>query len=257
MYRVKHKRDLFVLTIIQFVIYIVVLFIRPTHLITLFLVSFIPCLYLLKHQKHEKIKLILFSAIASVWMFGILDVLAVAGNAWHVQQVIPFRYLGISYIENIIWSFGFCLYTLLVYKHFLELDHDYKVSKNWKKLALILFIYNSVLYVTFSLNKSLLVFDYAYLALGVIILLPFCIFFYIHNRPLLLKTVPVWIYIAVNSLIYELIAVYIGNWWFPGKFIGSIRFLSVEFPLEEFIFWIILSAPSIICFYEYFIEDAK
>ena len=255
--KIRNIKDLLPLILLQIAVFTLLLIIKPNHLATLLLVYSVPILYLFTKQKHEKLKLIIFSSIAALFAFGIVDVLAVAGNSWQVQQTIPFRYLEYSYWENIIWSFGFTLFVLLVYKHFSEKDKDYKLSKNWKKMGVLVLVYNGLLYTVYFLNKELLVIEYAYLFIGTFLLLPYLIFFYIKNSKIFSKALFTSIYVGISSLIYELIAVYIGNWWFPGKFIGSIAILGVSFPLEELVFWILLGTPMLIAFYEFFIEDNR
>ena len=255
--KIRNKEDFLPLALLQLVVFIVVLAAKQNHLITLFAVYSVPVLFLLSKQKHEKVKLIIFSAVGALFMFGVIDVIAVAGSSWEVQQSIPFRYLEYSYWENIIWSFGFILFVLLFYKHFSERDRDYKISKNWKKMAVILALYNVVLYAIYFIDKELLVFDYAYLFAGTVTIVPFLIFFYIKNKKIFSKTVFASIYIGIVSLVYELIAVHIGNWWFPGKSIGIIGIFGIVFPLEELIFWIVLTTPALIAFYEFFMEDNK
>ena len=255
--RIRNKKDILPLICIQLAVFVLVLIFKPNHLITLSLVYFSPILFLLSKHKHEKFKLVVFSIIVSLFMFSVIDVLAVAGNSWQVQQTIPFRYLEYSYWENIIWSFGFGLFTILFYKHFSEADKNYKINKKWKIMGLILVLYNGLLYTAYFLNKELLMFDYAYLFIGTVTVVPFLIFFYIKNSKIFFKLILVSIYVGIFSLIYELVAVYIGNWWFPGKFIGLVSILGIKFPFEELVFWIVLTAPVLVAFYEFFIEDNR
>ena len=58
-------------------------------------------------------------------------------------------------------------------------------------------------------------------------------------------------------LAYEVTAFYLGQWHFPGEYIGTVILLGASFPLEEFIIWIVLSAAVVLSYYELFIDDFK
>ena len=60
------------------------------------------------------------------------------------------------------------------------------------------------------------------------------------------------------NFIYDIAALKLGWWTFPGtEFIGWISIAGVSFPIEEFIFWIILFALGVLSYYEYFDDDEK
>ena len=58
------------------------------------------------------------------------------------------------------------------------------------------------------------------------------------------------------SLLYEITAMKLGWWSFPGEYIGLVTILET-FPIEEFIFWILLFAMAVLTFFEYTEDDEK
>ena len=66
------------------------------------------------------------------------------------------------------------------------------------------------------------------------------------------------VYFGLLSLIWELVAVPLKQWSFPGtQFIGWIDLFGVRFPFEEFFGWVVLFAVSILSYYELFDEECK
>ncbi len=105
---------------------------------------------------------------------------------------------------------------------------------------------------------SLLNIPYFYLWFGIILLLvPVVAQFMTHSRMdmKILKTSAYFFYL---TFIYEVTALQLGWWDFPGsKFIGWVTILGVKFPIEELAFWIFLFSMAIISYYEFFDDDEK
>ena len=60
------------------------------------------------------------------------------------------------------------------------------------------------------------------------------------------------------SFIYEVTALKLGWWIFPGQeFIGYITLFNVSFHIEDLLFWFILFALAILSYYNYFEENEK
>jgi len=58
-------------------------------------------------------------------------------------------------------------------------------------------------------------------------------------------------------LIYELTAVKLEQWHFPGQYIGWIDLFGLKFPFEELLFWMGLSSFVVLSIYEGFIDNDK
>ena len=81
----------------------------------------------------------------------------------------------------------------------------------------------------------------------------------LFRRPTLLpKLLVVGLYFAYLTICYELTALKLGWWVFPGfQYIGMVSILGINFPFEEFFFWILLFAVGILAYYEPFDDDEK
>jgi hypothetical protein len=60
------------------------------------------------------------------------------------------------------------------------------------------------------------------------------------------------------ALMFELTGLELQLWTFPGThFIGWVDLLGYKFPFEEFFFWFVLSAITILSYYEFFDDNRK
>ena len=64
-------------------------------------------------------------------------------------------------------------------------------------------------------------------------------------------------FFSLVNLAHEFTGVRTGQWRFPGQFVGNIHLLGVRFPVEEFVFFIVLGATVLLADYEYFVDDLK
>lgn len=121
-------------------------------------------------------------------------------------------------------------------------------------LSAILFIF--ILFVRQS--PTLLNIPYAYVWLGLVTtLLPGMLFLNFFPN-FLSRYVKVSAYFFILSILFELTALELGQWSFPGTtFIGWVDILGYRFPFEEFFFWFLLAVTAILSIYEYFDDDRK
>jgi hypothetical protein len=73
----------------------------------------------------------------------------------------------------------------------------------------------------------------------------------------LYKLIKLAIFFFGLTLTIELVSLKTDLWIFPGQYFGLINIFGLTFPLEEFIFWICLSAPAVIAYHEFSIDDEK
>src|SRR3989344_4599634 len=58
-------------------------------------------------------------------------------------------------------------------------------------------------------------------------------------------------------LVYELIALHLGQWEFRGEYIGWVQLWGARFPLEEFFYWMIVYTLFELSIYEGAIDDGR
>jgi hypothetical protein len=230
---------------------------RPFALMLLFFV--LPSLYLL-FRKPKPLKRILTASILFGTLFSFpFAFIASLNQTWAEpagQLILDYRILDVLPIEYIVWSFFWILLIVVFYEHFIEQDISGEISHNYK-YGLIPALFNIILTVILFLFKpDVLRFSYAYLLLGLGTLLP--VLYLIFKKPLLfLKFLKVSIFFFFLYTAFEYTVLKLGQRSFPGEYIGGIKFLGMEFPFEEFLFWILLSSTVVLSYYELYIDDQK
>ena len=69
------------------------------------------------------------------------------------------------------------------------------------------------------------------------------------------KVVPYFFYL---TLLYEVTALKLGWWAFPGeRFVGWVSFFGAQFPFEEFFFWLALLSAAILSYYEFYDDGER
>ena len=228
-------------------------------LISTFFFFVLPSLYLLL-RKTERIK----RTLAASFLFGIIfgyvfDFLAILNDAWTEptqQLVFGYKVLGIVPIDHIIWFFFWVMIIIVFYEHFVEHERSDKISHNFKYALFPSFLTLIGTTVVFYIAPNILKFNYAYALLGLLTLLPFL--FVVFRKPLLLiKFLKVSAFFIFLFLTFELTALKLGPWYFPGQYIGKIELMGLAFPFEEFFFWILMSSTIVLAYYEEFVDDEK
>ncbi len=238
----------------------VVVYWNLNFLLTTILFFGVPSLYLLI-RRPKSIKKALISALLFGTLWGVsFDFLAEINNAWswpeYGQLVLPGYVLGVVSIDVLIWFFLWVLFTVLFYEYFFEHDRVTKISPNtriafWFGAGVIVVITG-----TYYVYPDILLFDYAYGILGLLTLPPFI--FLIAKKPHLIpKTLKVIPFFALLYLVFELTALHLDQWRFPGQYIGEVGVLGVRFPLEEFFFWILISSAVTVGYHELFVDDER
>jgi hypothetical protein len=253
------KIDFIVLIILALIVIPIVVFGQVKFLISTFLFLGLPSIYLIM-RKTQNLKVI----FSGVFLIGVIlgfvfDFLATLNNAWIIpdeQLLIPYRVLGFAPVDELICLVLWVLLMLLVYEHFFERKRVEKLHIKHFLRAGVLPAFLSLIFVIiiFFLDPNLVSFPYAYLILGLMAAAPM-IYFVFHKPKILhrvLKAAPYFIFLY---LIFEITALYLNQWGFPGQYIGYIEFFSFKFPLEELTFWIVISSTIVLADYKLFVDD--
>ena len=107
-------------------------------------------------------------------------------------------------------------------------------------------------------KPELLIIPYFYFVGGVVLVLIPVISVLFKFPNLIVKFSKMGAYFFYSSIIYEITALKLGLWDFPGdQFIGWVSIFGTVFPFEELFFWIILGVLSVLSYYEFFDDDRK
>ncbi len=199
----------------------------------------------------------IFSIIGTV-LFFVLDYVAVTDGAWWVSTIFKFRLLGILPIEDSIWFFAGSYLVVMFYERFDDKwPHRIKKTKI-KYLPIIVGLITLAFIGSLLFYPKLLAIPYAYFWIGLIFSLVGTFIIMLRYPRLRRKLWRTNLYLFALQLPFEIIALKIGQWSFPGhNFIAWINIAGVRFPLEELIVYISMTGVALLVYYEFYDDDCK
>lgn len=253
------KLDIFLLILFPILSVILSLALKANFLTSILLFFGLPSIWLSIRTSAQVKKTFLFSLILSLPLGIFIDYIATLDKSWFVPTtVFPFRLFGVVPVEDLIWGF-FLIYSIVIfYEHFLDKGKHELVDKRMKYLAWPLIILMLVFFTLLFTKPELLIIRYAYFWLGAIFfILPTITFLSFFPR-LLSKYVKTASYFFLLAVLFELTGLQLNQWTFPGQnFIGWVELFGHRFPFEEFFFWFVMGAVSVLAYYEFFDDDRK
>tara|TARA_Y100000034_G_C6889775_1_gene409137 strand:- start:155 stop:931 length:777 start_codon:yes stop_codon:yes gene_type:complete len=257
--RKKEKVDLIILLIYP-IIASLISFVTNSNMFFSVLIFFgIPSIFLTLRAKKYAIKSLIFSFIIGLSLTIIIDYIAHFTRSWLVSSMFNFRLLGYIPMEDLILGILYIYFIIMFYEYFLD-KHVTKryYNKNIKYLIIFLLILITLFFSILIINPSYLNIPYFYLIVGSVMTLLPIIFILLKFPVLISKFFKTTAYFFFLTFAYEVTALKLGWWSFPGnEFIGWVTFLGTTFPFEELIFWIFLSAMAILSWFEFFDDDRK
>ncbi len=238
---------------------VVSLMIKANFLTSTLLFFGLPSLWLSYRRKDRVIKTFLFSILFSVPLTIIVDYIATIDKSWYVPTtVFGFRLFNVIPIEDFIWGFFLFYLTIIFYQHFLDRGQNKIINSRMKYLVAFLGIGLFLFFMLFLFKPGALRIKYAYLWIGLLIVLIPCILFLWKYPKLLPRYLKATSYFFVLAFMFELTGLQLGQWTFPGtNFIGWVEMAHHRFPIEEFFFWFCMSTIWILSYFEFFDDNRK
>jgi hypothetical protein len=172
-----------------------------------------PCAYLLWRGREKNVRSVLFAAVTLGLLFGFcFDFIAEFNNAWSWNGGLLFgKILGVVQIDVMIWFFLWVLHIILVYEHFIDTQRTTSLVTD-RGGVMFFFGVVSVLSLVgiFENNPEILVLNYAYLKLCILVSLPFLIICLLQ-RKLVLHAIVTMPYFAFVYLTHEITALPSGS----------------------------------------------
>ena len=220
----------------------------------------LPSLYLLARYRGPRRRLFVGAALFGLLYGFLLDYFAEFNDAWSWagmdQLVFPSRILGVVSGDVMVWFFFWVFLLVIFYEHFVEHDRKDTISPNIKYALAPGFVVFGILVLLHFLHPEVLRWDYAYFWLGLFTLPPF--FFVVYRKPkLLLKFLKPAVFFVFLYMAYEITALRLNQWHFPGQYIGTISLAGVTLPIEEFVIWILMGSPIVLSYYELYVDDLR
>ena len=257
--RTRKKQDIIVLLLLP-IFATVVSFITQTNLMGSNILFFLlPSLYLSIRAPRFILKSLKFSSLTLIFTFP-LNYAAHISKQWVVEKSIFPIEIGYTSLETVIWIVLYVYLVVMFYQHFLD-KHvaTRKTSETRKRNLFALYLFMAFMGVLLSILYPFVTdLGYYYLLGGVLFVLIPVFFVELRFPQFITKFFKAGAYFFILTLLYELTALRLGWWHFPvdGKFIGWVTIFGLQFPLEEFIFWIMLGAMSFLSYFEYY-DDLK
>lgn len=248
------KLDIFLMVIFPLLSVFTSLYWQASFTASIFIFYGPLALWLSIRTPHRILKTLIFSIVLAIPFTIIIDSLAVQSQTWFIpKSVFSSRLFGIVAYEQFMFGLMWTYSIVIFFEHFLDKGKHELIDRRMKYLiwpmimALMIFIW-----VILS-SPEILNIPYVYLWIGLLLgILP--ILASLDRFPRLAsKYIKVAAYFFYHSMLYELTALQLEQWEFPGNsFVGWVNIGSHRFPLEEFFFWMILGAVTIVAYFEYF-----
>jgi hypothetical protein len=221
-----------------------------------------PALFLSWRHPQLIKKSALFALLFSLPAVFLMDYVMHYTHGWAIGEM-EFRAVWmLEYISllNIIWLFLYVYLVVMYYEAFFDRNTNKVIYPRTKNLIIIAVIVIGAVTLLHFFNREFLSIDYFYLKVGLgAVILPLVVFWFRRRHVVSAKFLQVGAYFFGYNLLYELTALELNQWSFPSEeqFIGHVSLMGHTFPLEEFLFWIVLSAMAILAHYEYFNDDER
>lgn len=169
------------------------------------------------------------------------------------------RLFGITVFEILFWFFSYVYYIIIFYECFLDRSTNLKRTSRLLRYPFYLFALIFLFFLAkWMATGSFFTLPYFYLIVGIMFaIFPILYTLFLYPK-LVTKIAWVTLYFGVISFAWEIVAVHLSQWTFPGdSFVGWLTFGNISFPFEEFLVWIVLGAPALVCWYEIFDYNRK
>lgn len=263
---VKRKHSLFskkidvIFLIINPIFSTIISLVFKTNFLTSTLLFFgIPAVYLSSRNPHAIKKSFIFASVTGIFGAFAIDYVATVSGSWFVPRTFfTFRLIGNVPIEDLIWGFLLVYGIVMFYEHFLDKGKHNLKDTNLKYLIVDIIFFIISFFLIYLFQPSLLVIPFFYVKAGIIIVLFPVISFLSFFPRLLSKFVKAGTYFFTQGILFELTGLTLNQWNFKGEnFIGWVYIHNLRFPLEEFIFWMVLFSTCVLSYYEFFDDDRK
>lgn len=205
-------------------------------------------------------KTAIYSAFFALPFASVVDYLAHVNRAWHeTTGLLGARVLGVYPVDALLWAFLYSYFIISFYEYFLDRDSRNRplFPRRVKYIITVVMGIFVVFWIIHTVRHELLIIPYFYILLVLVAFVLPLILIVSKFPKLIPKVVLQGLYFVVLSVIYELTALSLGQWSFPGEqYIGSVNLFGIIFPFEEAL-WILLAVPAYLCIYEFFADDQK
>lgn len=224
----------------------------------------VPAAYVTARHPRFAGRVAMFSALVSIPLVTVLDYMMEVTGGMQITQSIfgSFRIAGHVTVESYVWGFGFLYLIALYYEAYL--DHHVRSrmppAPRVKYLVLGAFALVSAFFFAYTVQPQVLhVERYLYLIWGFLLVVLPVVVVLAHTPSLAKKFFRATAYFFFLLLGYELTAIHLGQWAFPGEqqYVGIVSLLGSRFPLEELVYFVACGALATLTYFEFFSDDLR
>lgn len=255
----QRKFDWILIIIWPIIASVISMFWQVNFFVSTILFYVLPSIYIsLRNPKY--VKKALYMALIGLPILLITDWIAVKTGTWFFPtSIFDSRLFGTTVFEVVLWLFMYVYFVMVFYEYFLDRHFDNKpIHRRFKYMIFVVMLFFVIFLMSMFVTGTFVKIPYIYLIFGFIfcfIPIPLILFKF---PKLITKVLQATIYFAASSFLWEIVALKLNQWTFPGNyFIGWLEIANVKFPLEEFLVWIVLGSAAVIVWYEYFDDDCK
>ncbi len=202
-------------------------------------------------------KAALFALIVTIFVMILIDYFVILDNGWATPTIFP-RIFGIIPIEDLIWVFLATYLIIIFYEYFSDRGKDRLIEKRTYYLIYVSLAASGIFFIAEALVPGTVVIPYAFFVVGVLFFIIPAIIIALRHPKLLRKFSLAAVYFFYVSLMFEIVALKLGQWTFPGEhYVGWVELFGQGMPFEEFFFNFMLGGIGVLAFYELFDDDRK
>lgn len=228
-------------------------------LTTALLFFVIPTIYMFWRKPKPLKEMAASSLVIGAGLSFLFNIITSANNVWNEldsQLIFKYKIFGFLPTDEPIWFFFCGLVMITFYEHFYDKENKDRVSSRYKYLFFPTFIALLAVCVISIINKNLILYPKAYFITALPMVIP--VIYIVRKSPeLIVRLLKTTTFFFMLFLLYEIIAMYLSQWYFQGDYIGWVSLFGLTFPFEEMLFWMTLSPLAAISIYEIFIDNQK
>jgi hypothetical protein len=215
-------------------------------LVTNFVVLGLPLAYLLaRMEPHRRRFSPRFAIMFPLFALVVFDYLCERYGAWTCNTILPFKLPGGVTVEEMQWCLLYFPLVMVFNEVFFATRHIAARSPVARPVLFVgYFVAGLVVALVTPLHAVLV--SYIYLKLGLLLEVGAIVLGLIINRRIAAELLKVGVIAGVFNLLFELVGLANGYWEFHGQYLGMITVGGMSFPVEEMLFIIVFSAPSIV-----------
>lgn len=217
----------------------------------------LPSLYLSYLSPKNIRQAFLYSLIATPPVVLMFDYIMQLSQVWFVPTIFSFKILDVVPIEQFVWGFLYTYLFIIFYKYFFDKNNlNLHIFAN-KKLSIffISWILIAYLIMLILLHYGIII-PYLYIIMGILFIIFPSVIIYLYYPKVLFKIIKTIPYNFALSLVFELTALHLEQWAFPGKYyLGWIQIFNYRLPFEELFLFMFLFSFLVLIYFEIWADD--